>query len=288
MKTIIGTVQNIEGTFYAKDSSGNVIELHKGDSISSNMLVYGDKANSSSSKIGIKMLNLNEVVNLEGTIKQQFDMSLMSDTRESEGLEPENIMAALDKSIYVDEKQENLEDEEDIANIDETAGGDEQAVTGQSTDDVFADRDASAVDVVAGLRNASFALDSSPEVKEPQLFETDIINIAESTGADINFSEETINSLKDNLESGIENIGAFPSNLFEMTDFGDTVDITSITGEDTTTASENTGDDTPTNEDTGEDTTTNEDTGDDTTTDTNSRDNGDSIAFPVNFPIDIM
>ena len=95
MKTTIGTVQNIEGTFYAKDSSGNIIELHAGDRISSDMIVYGDKANDSSAKIGIKMIGLHEVVNLEGSAKQLFDMSLMSDALESEAIKSATASAWL-------------------------------------------------------------------------------------------------------------------------------------------------------------------------------------------------
>ena len=40
MKIIIGRVTEIEGIFFAEDAKGNVIELHKGDAVMNDMLVF--------------------------------------------------------------------------------------------------------------------------------------------------------------------------------------------------------------------------------------------------------
>lgn len=41
MKVIIGTVKELSGNFFAKDEHGDVKELHVGDPITKDMLVYG-------------------------------------------------------------------------------------------------------------------------------------------------------------------------------------------------------------------------------------------------------
>jgi hypothetical protein len=184
MKTIIATVQKIEGTFYAKDASGNIIELHEGDSVSSDVLVYGDKANPSSANISLEILDNNEVINISGTIEQQLDDSFVDDILDIEGLALENLQMALDQTIYIDEAQADIEDEEDIANLDETAAGEEQPVTGQTKEDVFTARDGESVDVVSGLRSAEFTLASRPEIEEPQLFEVDGLTPNDGTPPD--------------------------------------------------------------------------------------------------------
>ena len=51
MNTPIGKIESITGKFFAKDLSGKVIELKVGDTITENMVVFGDKNNPASAAI---------------------------------------------------------------------------------------------------------------------------------------------------------------------------------------------------------------------------------------------
>jgi len=41
MKVVIGTVKTLNGEFFAKDSHGDIVELHVGDKITQDMVVFG-------------------------------------------------------------------------------------------------------------------------------------------------------------------------------------------------------------------------------------------------------
>ncbi|MBU4025024.1 hypothetical protein KKF31_07680, partial [bacterium] len=161
MRTIVGKVEAVEGKFFAKDSSGNVIELHLGDMITSDMLVYGDKSNSSSSSIQIALVALGEIINLNGTEQQLFDSSLVADSSESEGINPENVKIALEKTALADKNEIAKDAKEELAILDETAAGEERAKSTDTVEGEFAARDGASVDISTDLRTASFTTDTN-------------------------------------------------------------------------------------------------------------------------------
>ena len=57
MNTPIGKIESITGKFFAKDLSGKVIELKVGDTITENMVVFGDKNMTQDEKRRREMVN---------------------------------------------------------------------------------------------------------------------------------------------------------------------------------------------------------------------------------------
>lgn len=72
MSTIIGTVINIQGIFYTKDSSQNITQIHQGDTIGVNVIVFGDKNNPSSAEISIKLAGLDRDYKLRSRYSPTF------------------------------------------------------------------------------------------------------------------------------------------------------------------------------------------------------------------------
>ncbi|MBN2815584.1 MAG: hypothetical protein JXQ67_02810, partial [Campylobacterales bacterium] len=160
MKTIIGTVKELKGDYFAQDSAGNIIKLQVGDKITNDMLVYGAENNAKNAEIKIAMMNMGDVFSLSGMQKQAFDPSLTDIDTIDDAISPKSLNKALlteayDENIYSDE--ETSVDKEDDTFNDETEAGEERVV-GQSTDDVFLARDGDSVDIVSTLRNARFSL----------------------------------------------------------------------------------------------------------------------------------
>ncbi|MFK5936899.1 MAG: DUF5801 repeats-in-toxin domain-containing protein, partial [Sulfurimonas sp.] len=154
MKTVIGTVQGLEGKFFAKDADGNVVELKNGDSITKDMVVFGDKSNAATASIKIAMADSDEIVAIVGTDEQLFDSSLVDGPSFEEGLAKDSIENILDPSMHAEADADETKIDEAAAN-DETAAGDE-TLGGQSNDGVFDARDGAQVDVNTDLRNAQF------------------------------------------------------------------------------------------------------------------------------------
>uniref|UniRef100_UPI00165F13C9 Ig-like domain-containing protein n=1 Tax=Sulfurimonas indica TaxID=2508707 RepID=UPI00165F13C9 len=154
MKVIIGTVKEISGKFYAKDEHGDIVELHVGDKISKDMLVFGADGNSPSAHIKIGMMNLEQALELTGLEKQIFDLSLIEDNNLDEFISPNNIDKAIEKTgVYAEDDATDKEKEGSID--DETAAGSE-AVVGHLQEDSFLARDNGFVDVQSSLRDAQF------------------------------------------------------------------------------------------------------------------------------------
>lgn len=123
----IGTVQDIEGKFFAKDTNGNIIELHKGDIITQDMLVFGDKSNPASAKI--EVLVSDYIVTINGSQEQLFDSYTVAteDFNIEEALAQNSVNEALDTSLYTDDvpSEENKADDEIVLPDDATAAGEE-------------------------------------------------------------------------------------------------------------------------------------------------------------------
>ncbi|MCD6190681.1 MAG: hypothetical protein J7K14_03960, partial [Sulfurimonas sp.] len=112
MNVVIGTVKTLSGQFFAKDSHGDVVELHVGDKITQDMVVFGADENSADANIKIGMLNLEEAITLTGLEKQTFDMSLIEDNNIDDLLSPDSLNAALNENVDVDAQESENTDEE--------------------------------------------------------------------------------------------------------------------------------------------------------------------------------
>ena len=91
MDAMIGKVQSLEGKFFAKDTEGNVVALHNGDTITDNMTVFGANNNPASAYINIVMINSKEEIIIAGNSEQIFDASLYSDEIMEAALAEENV-----------------------------------------------------------------------------------------------------------------------------------------------------------------------------------------------------
>ena len=75
MSQQLGKVTDISGDFFAKEINGNIVKLNQGDSITQDMLVYGDAGNTKASLIKISLSDGSEIV-LSKNEEQMFDSSL--------------------------------------------------------------------------------------------------------------------------------------------------------------------------------------------------------------------
>jgi len=165
MKTVIGIVKALKGEYYAKDEHGDLVELHVGDKITKDMVVFGADGNDKSAYIKISMLNLEEALILTDLDKQAFDLSLIADNSIDEFVSPQSVNKALDAAIYA---EEDATDEEKDGSVDETAAG-EEAVVGHLSEDVFLQRNDEIIDVRASLRDADFNANNNPDIDTESL-----------------------------------------------------------------------------------------------------------------------
>jgi len=171
MATIIGQVQNIDGKFFTKNQDGQITELHLGDVITKDMLVFGDKANPSNAKLQVLMSDENYIVTINGSQEQLFDSYTVDsdDVNIEEALAQSSIDTALTQDIDSLLNDDDNTNPDDIVLPDEaTAAGDETLEGGESVA-VFDSRDGNAVDVNSDLRDAQFFTTQDVETTQNSL-----------------------------------------------------------------------------------------------------------------------
>jgi len=173
MQEVIAIVKEISGKFYAKDADGNIIELHVGDKITKDMLVFGADDNAANAHIKIVIENLDQVVMLRGSEQQLFDLSLIDDTHLAEFISPKSIEKAIEKTTGYTEDDGAVQEKEGSIS-EETAAGNE-AVVGHIQEDNFLARDNGFVDVQSDLRDAPFNVPASEVLITNDIEDTDII-----------------------------------------------------------------------------------------------------------------
>ena len=152
MATVIGTVQGIDGKFFAKDANGNIVELKNGDAITQDMTVFGDKSNPESATIKIAIVDGGEIVSINGTQEQLFESYLNNTDGVDATLAQESVSGAEGILAALEDSEKATEDGVD----EETAAGEDNP-TGTSLADVFLARDGDATDVSTDLNSAQFA-----------------------------------------------------------------------------------------------------------------------------------
>ena len=182
MKTIIGTVQALDGKYFAKDADGSVITLKVGDTITEDMIVFGDVSNSANAMIQVTILNLDDSIVLRGNDEQLFDSSLFDNDTLNDPIANESLSEAFDSSVLSEETDENAQDDE------ETAAGEETAPGGQSLDDVFAARDGNSVDINTNIRNASTSISNTGTESDNNIFPV----IADENVAPVAIDDQTV------------------------------------------------------------------------------------------------
>ncbi|WP_457747899.1 Ig-like domain-containing protein, partial [Sulfurimonas sp.] len=170
MTTVIGIVKALVGEYYAKDGHGDLVELHVGDKITKDMVVFGADGNSESAYIKISMLNLEEALVLTDLDKQAFDLSLIADNSLDEFVSPQSLNKALNAAIYA---EDDATDAEKDGSVDETAAG-EEAVVGHLSQDVFLQRNDEIIDVRATLRKAESENLINPNINTESLTLLDV------------------------------------------------------------------------------------------------------------------
>jgi|GEM_PF-6937432 len=153
MSINIGTVKELQGDYFAKEPSGNVVKLSIGDIITEDMIVYGNESNPSSAMIQISMIDTAQIFTITGTQEQKFDISLVEEESFEDKLSPKILNEALLAEIYSEDSQEEDSDEE---LLEETEAGEENVV-GQSVDDVFLARNDSSVDISSDIYSGTLA-----------------------------------------------------------------------------------------------------------------------------------
>lgn len=155
MSVSVGTVQSLNGKFFAKDSSGNITELKSGDTITQGMTVFGDKNNPSSASIDIAMDADKNVISLSGEQEQLFDASTVQDVSVfDDALASDSIENILNSDLYAPD--DVTTDNKDKTADDETTAGDEKPKEEDGHSAEFAARDGNVVDVNSDLRDAKF------------------------------------------------------------------------------------------------------------------------------------
>ena len=167
MATQIGKIIGLDGKFFAKDASGDIVELKNGDAITSDMIVYGDSSNLSTNSIEIAMQGGRENITLFGSQEQAFDSSLTDSPNEEEALAADAVKEALDDAIYAEADATQKSDTDDALIDDmDTAAGEERPKTSEAGEGEFEQRDGQQTDVVSSLRSAPFGAASTPSPEE--------------------------------------------------------------------------------------------------------------------------
>ena len=163
MNTLVGTVKNLSGKFFAKDTSGNIVELKNGDTISEGVTVFGDKNNPVTASIKIAMSSDNSVISLHGAQQQLFDSSTVQDANTvDDALSKNGVDTSLNSDTYANDNaisDDKADNKDQVVNGD-TSAGDDKPKSEDGGADHFAARDGNMVDVNSGLRDAKFKLTS--------------------------------------------------------------------------------------------------------------------------------
>ena len=69
MAIIMGTIETIQGTFFAKDTFGNTSKLSLGNEIEEGTIIFGDKGNNDKDSISISMKDGSAGITLTGASK---------------------------------------------------------------------------------------------------------------------------------------------------------------------------------------------------------------------------
>ncbi|MBD3842557.1 MAG: cadherin-like domain-containing protein, partial [Campylobacterales bacterium] len=174
MNATVGKVQSIEGKFFAKIGS-ETIELKVGDFIVEGMIVFGDKNNLPSAHIEI-VSNENEMIVLEGAQIQLFDSSVVGTFDSEDGIQPDNVMALLDKELYSDQIEQAAK-EDDAILIEKTETSEQTPQTKDGQEASFDARDGRLVDVTTTLRDTTFASVADVEEQDDDIPLTQVNNV---------------------------------------------------------------------------------------------------------------
>ncbi len=155
MAQAIGTVKTLTGKFFAKESSGDVIELKIGDEITQGMIVFGGDENSATSKIDIQIISNDNIMTLSGTQSQLFDISMIEQQGHTEeiGISTDSINAALDSNMHNQNMQNNQNSHDSL--LAESAQGVEKTHEADGNQH-FDARTGNVVDVNSNLHSAKF------------------------------------------------------------------------------------------------------------------------------------
>ncbi len=147
MAKVIGTVKEVlDGKFYAKSQDGTVRELHAGDEIYMNEIVYGDSSNPKDSKIIIDLIGDDKMLVVSGDNSQLFDVTLaQEDLSEDETVTKQETMEVA-RNEYLDTADNNADD------LETEAGEDIVQSTGVDVDHIQ-DMNIRDVNIQANLRD---------------------------------------------------------------------------------------------------------------------------------------
>jgi VCBS repeat-containing protein len=206
----IGTVQNLDGTFYVKDADGNLVELKNGDVITEGMVIIGDDSNPTTAKVEISS-NSGEPIVLSGSGEQTLDATFLeSYSNESEQVEESNEERTEEIANESEETTENTEINEEVqANDDSfeaTENGSEQVTSedaldtedgvddGQSVSDNLLEND---------VLEVSGESDDSAEIEEPVQSDSNGYNIDGDLEYDLTTTDGAdIITIGDDVEDG--------------------------------------------------------------------------------------
>ena len=184
MANVIGTVDRLEGKFYAKDSQGNMRELKNTDKVYEGEIIVPDTGNISSEKIIIALADQSGFLHINSTKEQLLDKTLLNEGLNNEELafNPEDIQNVLVLNNTNPQTEEAKFAQLDGAQTDINSdlrqkqfGGDDSDYK-QETKDIqesrFAALDGSITDVNSDLKQASW-----PGIMDyEQIQNADIVN----------------------------------------------------------------------------------------------------------------
>ncbi|MEA1918069.1 MAG: Calx-beta domain-containing protein, partial [Campylobacterota bacterium] len=139
MATLIATVGNIEGTFYAKGVDGVLRELKIGDTISEGETIVGSPENSSSDAVTVTLASDGSELVVAGIGEQLFDASLLLDPFNFEDVTADAELARQtveEQALDMDGEDElaSLLDDNEASDEDEPeTAADEEAATGANS-----------------------------------------------------------------------------------------------------------------------------------------------------------
>lgn len=163
MAQVIGTINNLDGSFFIKNEEGEISIVEAGDTIYAGDLVLGSNSNNNSNFLNVTLSDDSKVIKLTANEQQLFDETMLSFELDTDSVIQYNELTEsllLEESPIVEVSPTNTSNSEatltleDIENLDATAAG-EELTDSEVLNARFENRTASEVDVNTELNSAS-------------------------------------------------------------------------------------------------------------------------------------
>ena len=162
MAQVIGKINDLDGSFFIKDTEGNISAAKIGDTLNAGDVLLGSGSNNNNNFATVLLADNSKAINIIGNEQQLFDETMLTLELNSDTVvldEELNESLLLESTNNIVEEETNNEQAtltvEEIENLDAAAAGDESPEDTEVLSARFEDRTALEIDVNTDLRDAT-------------------------------------------------------------------------------------------------------------------------------------